>query len=190
MGSKADLSIADVRDVRDGKFQGICGATLCKKNGAIAKMVSDGDGGCKCPDVIKRINVTTVASQGEECTASLRTDSEGLRSLKDASKAEVKCGAMICESENKEDVIFMIANANGDCVCPGSDKKPKRAKFCGKGLKCGASGVCESAGTGLKDGECRRDTDCADGAKCIAAPSTGFEIVSGVGRCFDKPAPE
>jgi hypothetical protein len=161
---------------------------VCEKNGARTMMVADGKGGCKCPSFLTMVNSGT-AKDGEMCTGSLWTE---LKSLKAASMAKNQCAGMICKPKaDSDELVHMVRGAQG-CSCPAEDAMDtwERARFCGKGLTCGSAGEggqrkCEAVQ--LDDGDCDAEVGCGGTGKCIAAPKTGFEIVSGMGKCTDKP---
>lgn len=164
---------------------------VCEKNGARTMMVADGEGGCKCPSFLTMVNIDTVAKDGEMCTGSLWTE---LKSLKAVSMAKNQCFGMICKPKADNDVlVHMVRGAQG-CSCPAEDAMDTwvPAKFCGKGLTCGSAGEdgqrkCEAVQ--LDQGDCDAEVGCGGAGlrRCIAAPRTGFEIVSGMGKCTEKP---
>jgi hypothetical protein len=149
----------------------ICSGMVCQleseEGGDIVLMVADDEGACSCP-----------GREDKNARQQAKLCGKGLTCA-----AADKPWGYCCEGKGVCRQAEGCTSSKNQCLaaCPGV-KRP------GIAIEFSRTCMLESwFETSLEDGDCKTDEDCGAHSKCIIAPSTGHEVVGGIGKCFNKP---
>merc|ERR550514_866994 len=165
-GRMESLKSASMTSTRTDQF---CSGMVCQleseEGGAIVLMVADDEGACRCP-----------GREDKDARQQAKLCGKGLTCA-----AADKPWGYCCEGNGVCRQAEGCTSSKNQCLadCPGV-KRP--------GIAIEFSRTCQlGSGTPLEDGDCKTDEDCEAHSKCIIAPSTGHEVVGGIGKCFNRP---